>query len=577
MRYKGYVATYVGETKKVNNDNFFLNGICKEHLDDLFVIEENKEFKSRNIYAVASGAKSEAIGDELAYIAVDILRNFHVADFDVINREFFHVANTAITSQVLERSNEHFEVDLSVLSIDRDVATVYNLGDIPVFYYVNGKLSNIAGKAPEKVELEKDFVDNSGLVKSQKYSVETIPYLGALSNDKEVIPYASKGEKLRKNSYFVMCSKDVMRVLDEKTIESVLADKKIKKKHKALSLLDQAIKKDPEGNYTIQVIAVTHGLAIASKEVDSLVKWLIAAALCICLCFNGDFILGNVSKFLDGCKALMQSLTGDDEVDPSEEYRWDTEDTEEEDDKEKDTDDEENGDVEEVFEQVDYSKVEPLVQSQTPPAESASDASGVTSPEKANPTATGGATGSSPVVTPAPSLVTTSAKTGNSASAATNSSSTQKKNTTGNNKQYSTAKPASGNPAQKKMVSNSSKTTTTNKSASTTTVKPKSTAPSGEYTQTPKASANTTSKPAATVTQKPATTPAPTPTPASKPSQVAVPTPKPAPAATPPAAAAPQVNVPTHQQSAQNQATVPADSGTSGVAQTGENELPLDN
>ena len=30
MRYKAYVATHAGESQKVNKDNYFLNGICRE-------------------------------------------------------------------------------------------------------------------------------------------------------------------------------------------------------------------------------------------------------------------------------------------------------------------------------------------------------------------------------------------------------------------------------------------------------------------------------------------------------------------------------------------------------------------
>lgn len=321
MRYKSYVVSYIGESKKVNTDNFFLNGLCKESVDEAFLYEENNEFTSRNLFALSSGGKSVAIGDELAYIAVDILRNFHVADFESVNREYFHVANTAITSQVLERNDEHYEVDLAVLSIDRDVATVYNMGDIPVFYFDGKKMKNLAGKAPDRVSLAKDYLDKFGEIKSEIFDVKNVAHIGELSSDMEVVPYTSEKIKLNKSGFFVLCSSDVAKVLDEKTIESVLTDKRIAKKNKALAILDKAVKVDSEGCYTVEVVAVGHGLAIAEKELMSLGKWFVIAVVCLTLCVNSNFVLKYVSNFVNGCKSFVQKYFGDDEIEEDFEYQ----------------------------------------------------------------------------------------------------------------------------------------------------------------------------------------------------------------------------------------------------------------
>jgi len=323
MRYKSYVVSYIGENVKVNNDNFYLNGICKESVDDPFVCDENKEFTSRNIYALASGWKSDAIGDELAYIACDLLRNFHVADFDSVNREFFHVANTAITSQVLDRNDEFYSVDLSVLAIDRDVATVYNMGAVPVFFYDGGKLRNLAGKAPESVELAKDYLDNYGEVKTKVYSVRNVSHIGELSSDMEVVPYTSEKIKMRKKSYFVMCSPAVMDVIDESVIEEILGDKTVKTKNKALAILDKAIKVNPDGNYTVEVVVAGHGLAIAEKELISMARWFVVALVCLLICINSSVVLGFVSNIIDGCKSFIQEHFGEEQVETVDIYRKD--------------------------------------------------------------------------------------------------------------------------------------------------------------------------------------------------------------------------------------------------------------
>ncbi len=322
MRYKGYVVTYIGETKKVNNDNFFLNGFCKENIHDSFLYDRNKEFRSRNLYAIASGAKCDSLGDELAYSAVDILGNFHVADFDSVNREFFHVLNTAVTSQVLERSNEHYELDMSVLSIDRDNATVYNMGDLPVFYYENGRISNLIGTPPEVVHLEKDYFDDHGVFKTKSVIKKTAPYIGKLDPETEVVPYTSEKIKLKRNSFFVLCNKQVADAVSEDEIKKVLEDKSVKNKHKALAILDKAIKADPDGDYTVEVIVVNRGLAISETEMKGMGKWLVAAGICVVLCYNGSYIIRGIANIANGIKTFISEVSNDEEVSPASDLKW---------------------------------------------------------------------------------------------------------------------------------------------------------------------------------------------------------------------------------------------------------------
>ncbi|MBQ7097527.1 MAG: hypothetical protein IJN96_05575 [Clostridia bacterium] len=322
MRYKGYVVTYIGETKKVNNDNFFLNGFCKENIDESFLYDRNKEFRSRNLYAIASGAKCDSLGDELAYTAVDILGNFHVADFDSVNREFFHVLNTAVTSQVLERSDEHYELDMSILSIDRDDATVYNMGDLPVFYYENGRIRNLIGTPPQQVHLEKDYLDDHGVIKTMAVTRKNVSYIGMLDPETEVVPYTSETFRLTKKAFFVLCNKKVAEAVSEEDIKKVLEDKSIKNKHKALAILDKAIKDDPDGDYTVEVIVVNRGLAISETEMKGMGMWLVAAGLCVVLCYNGNAIIRGIAKISNEIKNFISEVSSEEVVSPAKDLKW---------------------------------------------------------------------------------------------------------------------------------------------------------------------------------------------------------------------------------------------------------------
>ncbi len=324
MRYRGYVVTYVGEKFYSSTENFFLNGLCREEYDDPNSCVVNKNFKSRNIYALSSARKSDEDEGPLSYIAMDILKDFHGGDFDKASEEYFNTANTAITSHVLEKKDSHFEVDISVLSINHDIATVYNMGDVPVLYYEAGskKPVNLSGKAPESVEVEKNYINKKNEVQTDILTRQNLSHIGVLNSDCEIVPYKSESKRLRKKTYFVLCSKEVLESVGEAKICEILDDKEIKKKDKAIRIISQAVENDPDGNYSVQVVVATPGLAVAGPELRSLGKWLVTAALCVIICLNGDYVVDGVYKVIDACRSFIQNITENEEEQQVDDLRW---------------------------------------------------------------------------------------------------------------------------------------------------------------------------------------------------------------------------------------------------------------
>jgi len=314
MRYKGYVAAYAGESQEVNKENYFLNGICKEDFQDLCRTEINKDFKSRNIYALASGVKNDVKGAELAYIAVDVLKGFYGADFTKENRTYFEFANAAVNSHIFEINNAHFEVDVSILYIGNNKATVYNIGDATVYYFVNGAIKKLTGKVPETVQIEKTIVDAKGEKKTQIEKKDTIPYIGFQSEICEVAPYVSETIKLKRNGYFVICGKEVSECLTEEEISAILQDKSIKGEDKAVAIIDVAKDKNPDGNYTAEVIEVRKGVSFATDEMRSLGTWLAVALACAAVSFSFPYIADAIGSVIDSCKDFIESYIGEDEI-----------------------------------------------------------------------------------------------------------------------------------------------------------------------------------------------------------------------------------------------------------------------
>lgn len=329
MRYKGYAVTYTGELLKVNRENYFLNGVCKEEPERSDVYDENNDFGRRNLYAVSSGVKCDEDGAELAFLAVDLMKGYFGVDFAKEFRAYFNAANSAINGHILEKSGEHFEVDTSLLYIENDTATVYNIGDMPVFYFEQGKLKRLSGDAPKTVEVEKNIYDKSGGAHTRVLKRSNIPYLGFSDEECEPVPYVSQSIKLKKKAFFVLCSKSVCDVVGEKIIERVLADKEVKSTDKATRIMDIAIEKNPSGNYTVQVVRVDKGIPVTDSDAKSVGLWTAVALLCAALYFTSPYIVTAITDIVDSSKAFIENYVGK-EVEPDGDLKWIPRDTEEE-------------------------------------------------------------------------------------------------------------------------------------------------------------------------------------------------------------------------------------------------------
>ncbi len=316
MRYKGYVVTYAGGLLKVNKENYYLNGITREDPDSTDVYDMNRDFARRNIYAVSSGIKCDEDGDELSSIAVELMKNYATSNFAEDNQTYFTMLNSAINGQTLKKNDGHFEVDTSVLYIESDVASVYNIGDMPVFYFSKGKMEKLSGTHPKTIEIEKNIYENKWKIHTQVIEKTNTPYLGFPGNEYETVPYASQKIKLKEKAFFLMCSKSVCDVLGEETIEKIFADKHINRRKKAGQIVDMAIEKNPDGNYTVQVISVNKGIPLAHTDAKSLATWLVLVLFCIPLNFAGPYIVNGINGIVESGKAFIDKyIVQDDEPD----------------------------------------------------------------------------------------------------------------------------------------------------------------------------------------------------------------------------------------------------------------------
>ncbi len=320
MRYKSYVVTYAGDLQKVNRENYFLNGIYKEDDNEISYYDGNREFGIRNLYGISSGVKCDEAGEVLSLIAVELMKDFVGQDFGKENRNYFEYANSAINSQIFDKSGEHFEVDTSVLYIENDVATVYNIGNAPVFYFNEKEMKKLSGSVPEFAEVERKFRDKNGEIVSETVKKKTIPYMGYRNDGLEAVPFSSEPMKIKTRGFFVLCSQAVIDTVGQDRVFQILKDKKIKNSDKAAKIVEAAIEKKPDGTYTVEIVQVGRGIPVAASDLRSLVTLILVTGACVSLFLMGSFFIDPIVNFTEYCKMIVKSIGENEESDF--ELRW---------------------------------------------------------------------------------------------------------------------------------------------------------------------------------------------------------------------------------------------------------------
>lgn len=301
MKFSGFAVTHTENKDSINRENYFLNGFCKDGVDEADAAEENISFEKRKMYAVADGAASEILGEEAAALTVNVLKDFYNLniDFGKIHTDCFDAINTVVGGRIFENDGKNSYSSLAALYINKNRATVYSVGNVSVFRYDGKKLSKISKTVPQTTDVEELVENEDGIIEARTATKKCVPYLGITDNEYVLNPFISESFRVKSSDVFLICSDGIAENVDEKTLSAVLSDKGLKYDEKAMKLIDIAVKNGAKSDVTALVVQTakqpnymiykTRGFAVAVA--------LLICALVVALSYN--FISSNVKSFIN--------------------------------------------------------------------------------------------------------------------------------------------------------------------------------------------------------------------------------------------------------------------------------------
>lgn len=303
----GYVVTYAPQSG-TNLHNYVLNGISNDEVYENSCAEMNGSITRRSIFALFDGSESETRGEDAAWIGADMLREYAGKDFRAIYGDYFSLANNILKGRTFEEDGKRVCANMGAFYMDGGKATAFNLGSVRAYIHHGKKLRLVSGDIPETVEVE-ELVENDDMeVQVEKVVKKTAPWLGFLSDENVIEPYISKTCKVHSGDLLFLSSRSLFDVLDEDDVLEVLNDAKLPCSEKTKTLIDLAVERDPDGNFSAVLIEADSGPKFIGIRLKPLILALISA-LCIFGAVYGIWAnYGSFQKFSDSLKTTLDKL-----------------------------------------------------------------------------------------------------------------------------------------------------------------------------------------------------------------------------------------------------------------------------
>ncbi len=254
MEIKSSVCSKIGKVRATNQDNYLHNGIKIRDLNNedtgIVTCKKNNESILEFIF---DGMGGENFGGESSYFLANEVKNTYknfLYELEDDNSDNITVINQYINDINLSLvKNNHKKgvgisgTTLSGVYIINGVATVFNVGDSPVFIYRENRLEKISKDHVQFIKMDDGF-DRKTLIQ----------YMGLDIDDIKLSPYI-KNVDLKKGDKILMCSDGLTDMLTEEEICKIFfsenkGDKLVKK------LIDTSIKKGGKDNITVNVIEI---------------------------------------------------------------------------------------------------------------------------------------------------------------------------------------------------------------------------------------------------------------------------------------------------------------------------------
>ncbi len=252
MQFISCTQTNIGNVRKNNEDNYYVNGKFKGDPQKSNDVCVNKSKRSVNLYAVCDGMGGQDLGEIASLTAVKALKSLQ-DNFRENYEAYVQKSNSLVCKLIMKNGGVRSGTTFAALSIKDDTAQAVNVGDSRIYFYRNGALKQLSEDHTNVRQLVKMNLITEEAAKTHKDRHILTQHLGIFEDELIVSPYVSEVIPLRHGDMFLLCSDGLTDMLSDKEIQYCLKkDESVTAITK--SLVQAALKNGGKDNITVQVI-----------------------------------------------------------------------------------------------------------------------------------------------------------------------------------------------------------------------------------------------------------------------------------------------------------------------------------
>jgi len=263
MVYKSAVMSHIGCKRKNNQDNYYLNGVCRRDVQqDIFEFVEHQE-RHGVIAGVFDGAGGAQHGEIASLLAVTSMEQYgQDMSLDTVLQEYIPAVNTKIVKEA-QKTDGVMATTMALLLLDGGMASVCNLGDSRVYLYRNQRLMQLTYDHTQAQIIQEKMADSpEGLYMEEFHCVQQkhilTRYLG-MEKESNLQPYFMKNIPVAEGDIFVLCSDGLFNMLPQPELSEYIEKKKQSMPEEiAHFLIEKALLSGGNDNVTCMVIKAFH-------------------------------------------------------------------------------------------------------------------------------------------------------------------------------------------------------------------------------------------------------------------------------------------------------------------------------
>ena len=253
MIFESYSVTNVGKVRKNNEDNYYVNGTYKESTETLEYSTYDTGVKDNNLYAVCDGMGGEEFGEKASMLAVSTLKHYQGVPFTNCLDGYIKSANKKICDLILSNGGVRSGTTFAALSIENNIARVFNVGDSRVYMIRQGGIKQISVDHTRLQQMLDMGVVADEVAKNSKDKHVLTQHLGIFPDEFIISPAVSGEIALAEGDMFILCSDGLTDMLtDGQILQTVLSSGDVRQCGTAL--VNAALANGGRDNVTVQVV-----------------------------------------------------------------------------------------------------------------------------------------------------------------------------------------------------------------------------------------------------------------------------------------------------------------------------------